>query len=254
MQCLIILYDLKLGEYGLLGDAVGGILGTVVGIVTIFFLYKTYDEQRRAGKAQEDALKEQRGYSLYNEIRLLIKDVKNQFDQLSIVEGASVHNGQAIINSYVDRYIDSVNPYMQSLPYLHPQQKKFLNNLLRVYNRLSYLVNFFDQNKYLIQEQYCKNLETELENLKQDYVIDITKLFFRLQLKVENETNTTNSTQINAALNLLMHLIRMYQSTSQELVNSGYLVENRQPIFDVGINNQIDEELKLSIRFNVLYQ
>lgn len=245
------------GIYGNFGSFVGGVFGTIIGFVTLFFVYITYTSQRKELKIQKELISQQQFESTFfnmlnvhrelknsliystddiddtklkgiETINTSIKKIKTYYERINLLkEGKKLH-----INDFSDEYEKKIKDELDK----NATELKIINLAYQHYfNNDQYLISHYCRNVYHILKYIRGNEENKTlgKDLKkyQNYA-DI----FQSQLSVDEQF-------------LLFYNFIHFNDETKGIYSTINLVNHYKFLENLGSNNLLNKDLHNNKKF-----
>lgn len=246
------------------GDAVGGILGTVVSAITVIFILLTYQAQRKTIKMQADEIAEQRSLTLQNNYLVTLREIERQFDSIKYInqvfnrqrgryEDDKIFYGKEILHEYTSLDEERVQNFYKRI---HPYDDRFIRDLLEISDNLRDILAIVELQKDRLLEAHFTMVENKIASIMREYWIRMAPIFSTIGIHIQGQADTPAIDASFRNINIVMNWISRYQSTVLEFIQLGYLENsdgnNEGP--DLFQNERIDRDLYNSIVFNLEYR
>lgn len=163
--CLVDLFIIKAepGKIGPIGDTFGGLLSPIIGSVSIYFIYKTFEAQREQLEDQKLINKATIGSIYLSELKDWISDIHNSVDGLVYGPTLTSHRGRYALEEFATNF--DRNGQWTNLDSVLFSDLDFLDDALTITNKLVSIAEFVDLSKNTINNQSHELLWRRLSNL-----------------------------------------------------------------------------------------
>jgi hypothetical protein len=172
-------WTIKLSDKGTIGDAIGGITGPIINLLSVILLYISFKTQISANTIQRNQLIEEKDFNTksnnFSSLMTVFQSLKDDYNNLTNknLKGEDVY-GKAAINSFVNNKFSkaTTKPQLESI-----KNSNLVKDLLFVINEYSIILDKIDKS----------NLEEDDRNLILKLVLNFynTKLNFQVDILIE---------------------------------------------------------------------
>lgn len=165
------------GDFGVFGDYIGGTVGTIVGIISIYLLYKTYNSQVSFARSQEMVAKCQQFESTFFNLLEQQQCLREQLE-------CEIGNEHYQSFSYLERMREELSDALACLNYrmedITVENKILLKNIVNqlyldfflpnvshlghYYRHLYHIIKYVDDSNVQDAKQYIDILQAQLSN------------------------------------------------------------------------------------------
>lgn len=107
-------WTMDLSNNGQIGDTIGGIVGPVINLVSIIFLYISFKSQISANRIQAKQIRQEREINQknnnFNSLMEIFKGLKDDYNNLIIKSGPNEIYGKIAINAYITAFKKATSP------------------------------------------------------------------------------------------------------------------------------------------------
>lgn len=141
--------------YGILGDYVGGILGTILTAITLIFVYLTYSSQKIELELQRKLISQQQFESTFFNMLNVHRDLKNSFS-IDNINGANVFKYILDDDLFARTFFKSKDGFVTASFTFNSEgtaeefQNKFYRDYDNVYKKFEFILNPYCINIYYI--------------------------------------------------------------------------------------------------------
>lgn len=250
-----------------IGDTIGGTLGPLIGSVSIYYLYKTYQEQTNTLNEQKKALEEQkkvsfeqRSTTFYVEILSSLRKVIEGFEDLSFAhtfnpgpqETREIIKGKRILQSFLNLNGENIQSFDEDIP---AKDDEFLRDIIRAYEHFLNVQNRKVRLQNVLTNQHYGDITDEIKRAMADYGSHINSIFYTIAFYINLKGTEGHTNRGNQNINIIMFYIQQFQNLAIQFEDEGILQRNFGPMqaFNFQFEIPLDLELRERINFNLEY-
>ncbi len=245
------------GIYGNFGSFVGGVFGTIIGFVTLFFVYITYTSQRKELKIQKELISQQQFESTFFNMLNVHRELKNSLIYSTDDIDDTKLKGIETINTSIKK----IKTYYERINLLKEGKKLHINDFSDEYEKkikdeldknvtelkiinLAYQ-HYFNNDQYLISH-YCRNVYHILKYIRGN---EENKTLGKDLKKYQNYADIFQSQLSVDEQFLLFYNFIHFNDETKGIYSTINLVNHYKFLENLGSNNLLNKDLHNNKKF-----